>query len=204
MVADAQPQCVGDLFRKHDLVRMRPEQPAFLQLQVTGCHQWLDVGLRDAQHGDWTGNAQRRCKDVQAVFRQNRRHVRVRSDLGNESRGEGQVNGIHVAEIGQAAQRAGLEMLDNRVQRADHNADAQCRQCDEAYQQQRRALVATVIGKGRQGVHCHLLSMTDTESSLDNIHATVPALAATTASGMGSVNSQGAGLKKSRLRPLGP
>jgi hypothetical protein len=45
--------------------------------------------------------------------------------------------------------------------------------------------------------------MTETGSSLESIRAIIPVLAATTASGMGSVNSQGAGLKKSRLRPFG-
>jgi len=45
--------------------------------------------------------------------------------------------------------------------------------------------------------------MMDTGSSLRSIRATSPPLAAMTATGMGSVNNQGTGLKKFKLRPLG-
>jgi tetratricopeptide (TPR) repeat protein len=49
----------------------------------------------------------------------------------------------------------------------------------------------------------YLLSMTATGSSLDSVQAIVPALAATMATGMGSVSSQGQGLYKLTLIPRG-
>jgi hypothetical protein len=49
----------------------------------------------------------------------------------------------------------------------------------------------------------YLLSITVTGSSLRSIRETNPPLTATTATGIGSVNSQGTGLKKLKLKPLG-